>query len=201
MGRFLNADGTINENRDILRQNLYAYCSNDFINCYDSNGKGLLKNVWNAVKKVVSNGLKFNPKPKVSQAIQIKQSFSPTNGHNNVPTTGKPNTTVQKLNGDYRSYGPDGRATTDKDYSHPERHPDLPVPHEHDWTWNGDKPIRGKAHAPNDSDTSNKSDTSKIVIGTVATVGAGYIVYRGIRMLPSLLPPFWWTIPINVATP
>jgi RHS repeat-associated protein len=31
--------------------------------------------------------------------------------------------------------------------------------------------------------------------------GTAYIVYRCIRMLPSLLPPFWWTIPGNVAAP
>lgn len=35
----------------------------------------------------------------------------------------------------------------------------------------------------------------------VGTVGAGYIAYRCIRMLPSLAPPLWWTIPANVVAP
>jgi len=43
------------------------------------------------------------------------------------------------------------------------------------------------------------------VAGDVATgaaaVGAGYLIYRGIRMLPSLFPPLWWTIPGNAAIP
>jgi RHS repeat-associated protein len=41
--------------------------------------------------------------------------------------------------------------------------------------------------------------------GTVATAvgvtAAGYIIYRCVRMLPSLLPPLWPTIPINAVTP
>ena len=37
-----------------------------------------------------------------------------------------------------------------------------------------------------------------IVVGGVA---AGYLIYRGVRMLPSLAPPLWWTIPFNAALP
>jgi hypothetical protein len=31
--------------------------------------------------------------------------------------------------------------------------------------------------------------------------GTGYIVYRCLRMIPSLAPPLWWTIPENVLIP
>jgi RHS repeat-associated protein len=34
-----------------------------------------------------------------------------------------------------------------------------------------------------------------------ATMVGGYLVYRCVRMLPSLLPPLWWTIPANAVTP
>jgi hypothetical protein len=37
--------------------------------------------------------------------------------------------------------------------------------------------------------------------GAAATVGVGYLIYRGIRLLPSLFPPLWWTIPENLAIP
>jgi RHS repeat-associated protein len=37
------------------------------------------------------------------------------------------------------------------------------------------------------------------VAGGVALTG--YLIYRGIRMAPSLWPPFWGTIPLNLATP
>ena len=46
---------------------------------------------------------------------------------------------------------------------------------------------------------------SEITTRDVATVvGAGvgaYVLYRAVRMLPSLLPPLWWTIPANAAVP
>jgi len=39
----------------------------------------------------------------------------------------------------------------------------------------------------------------EFVIG--ASAAAGYAIYRGLRMLPSLAPPLWWTIPANIVTP
>ncbi|HKR23161.1 MAG TPA: RHS repeat-associated core domain-containing protein, partial [Pyrinomonadaceae bacterium] len=39
------------------------------------------------------------------------------------------------------------------------------------------------------------------VAGVAVGVGTGYIIYRALRMTPSLAPPLWWTIPINLATP
>lgn len=35
----------------------------------------------------------------------------------------------------------------------------------------------------------------------IGLVGTGYLIYRGGRMLPSLLPPLWPTIPLNLAIP
>ncbi|WP_156920066.1 hypothetical protein [Comamonas composti] len=34
-----------------------------------------------------------------------------------------------------------------------------------------------------------------------AAVAAGYLLYRGIRIVPSLLPPLWWTLPSNITVP
>lgn len=51
-GRFLNMDGIIGSNKDILSFNLYSYCSNNFVNCLDSNGKVLnliAKLMWKTV--------------------------------------------------------------------------------------------------------------------------------------------------------
>lgn len=38
-GRFINLDGVVGSNQDILSYNLYTYCSNNFINCSDITGK------------------------------------------------------------------------------------------------------------------------------------------------------------------
>lgn len=64
-------------------------------------------------------------------------------------------------------------------------------PHVHDWDWSKVK-SRGVARNPS---------AEEKLIKTVAVVGVGYIIYREIRMLPSLLPGMWWSIPANAATP
>lgn len=43
--------------------------------------------------------------------------------------------------------------------------------------------------------------TVKNVAKAGAAIGAGYVIYRGVRILPSLFPPFWGTIPANLAIP
>ena len=36
----------------------------------------------------------------------------------------------------------------------------------------------------------------------IGAVGTGYLIYRGVRMLPSVVfPPLWPTIPLNAAIP
>ena len=49
------------------------------------------------------------------------------------------------------------------------------------------------------------SDSTRQMVDTTvkvgATVSAGYIIYRVIRMIPSLFPPLWETIPANLAIP
>ena len=54
--------------------------------------------------------------------------------------------------------------------------------------------------APDKPDRYRNNMTKNIAIG-VGIFAGYYLIYRTIRFLPSLLPPFWWTIPLNVATP
>lgn len=55
----------------------------------------------------------------------------------------------------------------------------------------------GEAHPGNIQLPSAK----QIVIG-IGAVGTGYLIYRGVRMLPSVVfPPLWPTIPLNAAIP
>ena len=44
-------------------------------------------------------------------------------------------------------------------------------------------------------------DDCKAVTGTLVVGGTLYILYRCGSMVPSLLPPFWWTIPANAVLP
>jgi hypothetical protein len=42
---------------------------------------------------------------------------------------------------------------------------------------------------------------AEAAVATGATIGAGYLLYRAIRFLPSLAPPLWWTAPANALAP
>ncbi|MEM7173269.1 MAG: RHS repeat-associated core domain-containing protein, partial [Pseudomonadota bacterium] len=75
------------------------------------------------------------------------------------------------------------------------------------WHLNG-----GKEHLPPGTDIPDlpigegdgacpEDSSCRKVAGAAALGAAGYIAYRCIRMIPSLLPPFWPTIPANVAIP
>lgn len=58
--------------------------------------------------------------------------------------------------------------------------------------------FRPPTPAPEEScgDTCEKAATVVVVGGGIA-----YVAYRCLRMLPSLVPPLWPTIPANVAIP
>jgi len=75
MCRFLNADGIIGENKDILANNLFAYCSNDPISYSDSTGQGKIKN-W--IKKTW-NDFKNSTSAKVNALVQtMKKTVTAT---------------------------------------------------------------------------------------------------------------------------
>ncbi len=50
-------------------------------------------------------------------------------------------------------------------------------------------------------DAKPAGDTMKRAAEVGAGVSAGYLLYRGIRMIPSLFPPLWWTLPENALAP
>jgi hypothetical protein len=56
---------------------------------------------------------------------------------------------------------------------------------------------------PQPKERTGVDPTTQILVGAGALVGGigGYCIYRGIRILPSFLPPLWPTIPANLAFP
>ena len=61
--RFINADGYINANGDILGFNMYAYCGNNPVNCADYNGKDAIyvvnKNYSNLLIQVTGHAILY----------------------------------------------------------------------------------------------------------------------------------------------
>ncbi|MBQ0922293.1 RHS domain-containing protein, partial [Hydrogenophaga aromaticivorans] len=52
-----------------------------------------------------------------------------------------------------------------------------------------------------DNGSGQSCDTGCAAVGAAVSVGAGYVAYRCLRMLPSLFPPLWPTIPANLVAP
>ena len=49
--RFINADSLVGANKDILGNNVFAYCSNNPVNYSDPTGHGIIRDAWNWVKE------------------------------------------------------------------------------------------------------------------------------------------------------
>ena len=123
-----------------------------------------------------------------------------------LPDKGKPNSVGEQRDSKgtlkrRRFYGPDGRAVKDEDYSdhgNPAVHPN---PHDHSWDWTkAPKDRRSKDPQPHNPWTVAPITQETAKKAAVAAAG-GYVLYRGIRMLPSLIPSLWWTIPENIIIP
>ena len=213
--RFISADNNIIQNYSLNGSNMYIYAENNPINKIDINGNKSLLSIINSVikkvKKVISKIVskpKKKPKKKTSSKNEGKtcpvttpkksssNSLPAKSNPNSLPTKSKPNSTLTRKDGQQkRDYGPDGRAVKDTDYEG-KRHPNLDVPHYHGWEWDeNDIPHRSPAY--DDNHPLPTDDAAKIALG----VTAGYLIYRCVRLIPSLLPPLWPTIPANVAIP
>ena len=53
--RFINADTLLGANKDILGNNVFAYCSNNPVNYSDPTGHGIIRDAWNWVKNKVKS--------------------------------------------------------------------------------------------------------------------------------------------------
>ena len=76
-GRFVNADGIIDSNRDIISCNLYVYCSNNPISCRDENGEGFFSAILtSAVVGALANVAGRFVRDMINSAMSKKLKFS-----------------------------------------------------------------------------------------------------------------------------
>lgn len=74
-----------------------------------------------------------------------------------------------------------------------------PLP-EDAWEW-ATKPRPKPAEWAGASKMEMLGEGAKTGAKGILGIGAGYAIYRAVRMIPSLFPPLWWTIPENAAIP
>jgi len=68
-----------------------------------------------------------------------------------------------------------------------------------EWLRHG-SPKGGKCGNASQEECNSITDGEAIALGAGAGLGS-YLLYRGLRTLPSLIPPLWWSLPVNLATP
>ena len=227
VGRFINGDICINSNYDFISENIFVYTSNNYINYKDIDGysitsilskvKSFATKIVNTVKSIIK---KVVYRPKVCKAlsdtnqgcrVDIGQSnrtdynLQQSGNINRKPDFGDPGKIYDMPNGDMRKMEPwgDRRESRDFDFSHPWHHNNLTGDfHVHDYDADGNH-LPAREPTPDEIDEVNrhKKEIGNAIIVGVGTVGVGYLIYRGIRLLPSLTPWTWWSIPYNLATP
>ena len=209
-GRFINADGIINSNHDCDSNNLFQYCSNNFINRFDYIGefslnigttlwsiaKTVIKTAVNIVKKVINSNGKvckniIDDKPKVCETnITTKKTSVNVNKGNSIsrPSTGTPNGVYDIPNGDYRIMGPFGDLKNAKDFdeSHPEHHPDLENPHIHDFDEFGKRSKNPRNPTPEeknfyDNHKKEIDEAAEATAKSVVIVGGLYVGYQIVK--------------------
>ena len=226
-GRFTQQDAwAFMDASDPLSLNLYAYCGNNPVLYTDPSGHARVpirdyaeshgaKVEWNAengyatityretvihIKSSHENnegGRLYADSKDLNNAFGWKNHAIFVTAAQSLPSTGIPNSKQTLYNPDgsikqERWYGSDGKATRDRDYNHPGNKHTFP----HDHKWENGK--RGDPISPPDVDTET---IAKAAAGGIAAAGIGYLIYRGVRMLPSLFPPLWPTLPLNAACP
>ena len=68
-----------------------------------------------------------------------------------------------------------------------------------DWDW--DEKAEQHEKSNQEDDESNSEDATKYLLGAVAVSGTAYLLYRLVRLIPSLIPPLWFTLPANAVIP
>ncbi len=205
-GRFINADSIIGTKEDHVGYNLYSYCENNPINRTDSDGNSailagtaVISCGFNSISNpntIVTGSTVANIANKNKTVTNNQNSMNKSQNKNKKPLTSEPNSVYTAPNGDKRVFGPDGKSLKDIDYSHPSHHPELENPHVHDWDWSKTK-SEARSKVPRNPYPGELDNLFKVV----STAGAGYLIYRGIRMIGSFIPWMWWSIPINAITP
>ncbi|MCT8976980.1 hypothetical protein N4T77_10225 [Clostridium sp. CX1] len=205
-GRYLNADALVGITGLLLSHNVFVYSMNNPVNMVDPNGylprllenaiqgaRNFAERTYNYVTDVAVE-VKETVKNVVSSAINnfAFSSWKPLGHkdweyrHDEADESTREREHVH-LRGEGREYQQDikgGRRKKQNPYG-------LPDP---------PKKVRKLLKEKGNWDWDTNA-SKNIVAKTLVISGGSYLIYRSIRMIPSLAPPLWWTIPVNVITP
>lgn len=185
--------------------NLYRYCSNDTLNYWDryggepqpSNGGGSNRRGGKENVRTTDGGTKGDEKQNDERWSRHSGDREKKPKDKECPT---PETKGEReererrerTEAEARRYADRNPGTTGQPVTPPSDPAGDPVP---------PAPPQPPAPAPAPP-VVNPNNNLAVAGGVAAGVGVGYLIYRGVRMLPSLVvPPLWPTIPANVVVP
>lgn len=183
-GRFLNADDRLLAGIDVIGMNLFIYCSNDPINYADASGHCYYdaKGNWRHDNWEYLHGYERKPEPSKDSTI-IVMSKKYTNRRDSG-LSGKSDEEIIKKSKDRSLPGSERQRYQEE----------AKV-----------RGLRNKQKRQSNFSVEVYKDSiveiGKSIVGVGATAGCVYVLYRVVRMIPSIAPPLWWTIPLNVACP
>ena len=186
-GRFINADGVIGQTGELLAHNLFSYCKNNPVNMHDNSG---FRPAFDSVEDQ-TDYYDWLHSRKAGVAAQLTNADMKPVGYKKRTYRKEPANDATRenehihLKGDGEKYQQDiygNRRTKENSPGDPPRKAKEALKEREGWDWdlNATRPSIAK--------------------GVVVTGGA-YVLYRGARMIPSLFPPFWWTIVPNAIAP
>ncbi len=185
IGRFLSKDPLEVRVGDSLSLNAYTYGENNPVMMVDPSG---------LVAEMMSGGGyeysgKKDPIIIMSQNIDIGQGWTARKDKANPSKGTKKHMHVDSPRG--KKWAQNDKGSLRHGTGRPPKKVLKRLKEKTGWDWEK----REKAY-----DQKNKISGNDVLVGA-GVVGGGYIIYRGIRMLPSLLPPLWPTIPANLIVP
>lgn len=195
-GRFINSDGTIGEEGQLLSHNMFAYCKNNPIVLSDEDGFRPIYSVDPNEETDEEREASFTAMKGVSSQL--------TNAHMNDLGKGwsyrreKSKTSNTGETDHLQVRGPGGIEVGQNANGKP--HPTV-VPSPPGWVKKELKEREGWDWDAKNKQYQDGQSVKKAVAGGTIIVGGGYVVYRIVRFIPSLLPPFWSTIPANALCP
>lgn len=190
-GRFINADAEIGYTGEILSHNLFLYCKNNPVSMSDTTGyypnyisceggSSIGTSYYSTFTNESSDQLSYSEMKDLGYK-KWKYRRDPANDST------RENEHVH-LKGDGKKYQQDKFGNRRKGENSPGDPPQKAkdaLKEREGWDW--DAKARNAAG-------------KKIAVGTMVA-GGGYVAYRVVRMIPSLAPPLWWTIPENLVIP
>lgn len=189
--RFVSADSIIGFIRKLVSHNQYTYCGNNPINYLDRSGLSR----WFELKWDYFYRIDYGPD---STHIHIRYKDNPIEWK-------------QKINGE--PYEPNHKTTRSEDPPRRLRELLKKIKDDNDkhnksggsggpgWDWDGNKSSADEADNNGKQDEFHVEDAIEAGFGIMVAGGVSYGIYRLIRLIPSLTPPLWWTLPANIAVP